>query len=212
MKYAIASAIMLVGFAVLVLLVVGNNTNVSEWDRSGFVSINHPDEKTVNKIMVDLSKYGREAVWIGVTALLFVFGKKDGRKAAVLLTISFLILIPLGTVLKSEIDRQRPVPLSSDNLLIPNETDPSFPSGHATIVSGGAAILLLRFNRGKQIIASIILAIEAALVAYSRIYTGIHYPLDVVGGILLGTGVALAVIASSKYMGPIFSRIDSMKR
>ena len=212
MKYVVASAIVLAGFAVLTLLIVQNNVSVSEWDHSTFVSINHPEGKTVNKIMVDLSKYGREAVWIGVTAMLFVFGRKDGRKAAVLLTITFLILIPLGTVLKSEIDRQRPVPLSSDNLLIQNDTDPSFPSGHATIVSGGAAILLLRFNRGKQIIASIILAIEAVLVAYSRIYTGVHYPMDVVGGILLGTGVAFAVIASGKYMGPIFSRIDSMKR
>jgi len=212
MKYVIASAIILAGFAVLALLIVGNNTSVSEWDRSTFVSLNHPEGKTVNKIMVDLSKYGREVVWIGVTALLFVFGRKDGRKVAVLLTITFLILIPLGTVLKSEIDRQRPVPVSSENLLVPSDTDPSFPSGHATIVAGGAAILLLRFNRGKQIIASIILAIEATLVAYSRIYVGVHYPLDVVGGIILGTGVAFAVIASSKYMGPIFSRIDSMKR
>ena len=212
MKYVIASAIILAGFAVLSLLIVENNTNVSEWDHSTFVSMNHPNGMTVSKIMVDLSKYGREVVWIGVTALLFVFGRKDGRKVAVLLTITFLILIPLGTVLKYEIDRQRPVPVSSENLLVPSDTDPSFPSGHATIVAGGAAILLLRFNRGKQIIASIILAIEATLVAYSRIYVGVHYPLDVVGGIILGTGVAFAVIASSKYMGPIFSRIDSMKR
>lgn len=212
MKYVIASAILLAGFAVLALLIVQNNVPVSEWDRTAFGAVNNPTGKTLDKIMIGLSKYGREAVWIGVTALLFVFGKKDGRKAAVLLTITFLILIPLGSILKTEIDRSRPVPLSSDHVLMLNETDPSFPSGHAVIVSAGAIILLLRFNRGKQIVASIILAIEAALVSYSRVYVGVHYPLDVFAGILLGTGIACAVVASSKYMGPIFSRIDSMKR
>jgi membrane-associated phospholipid phosphatase len=212
MKYVIASAILLAGFAVLALLVIQNNTLVSEWDHAAFSAVNNPAGKTLDKIMVDLSKYGREAVWIGVTALLFVFGTKDGRKAAVLLTVAFLILIPFGTILKDEVDRPRPVPVSGDHVLILNETDPSFPSGHAVIVSSGAMILLLRFNHGKQIVASVILAIEAALVAYSRVYVGVHYPLDVFAGILLGTGVACAVIASSKYMRPIFSRIDSMKR
>lgn len=211
MKYVIASAILLAGFAILALLIVQNSVSVSEWDHAAFGAVNNPAGKTLDKIMVDLSKYGREMVWIGVTALLFVFGKKDGRKAAVLLTIAFLILIPLGTILKSEIDRPRPAP-SSDHVLISNETDPSFPSGHAIIVSAGATILLLRFNHGKQIIASVILAIEAALVAYSRVYVGVHYPLDVFAGILLGTGVACVVVTSSKCMGPIFSRIDSMKR
>ena len=208
MKYVILSAILLACFVVLSFLISSDNS-VTKWDTSTFQSINHPHGKIINKIMVDLTKYGREVVWISVILLLAILGKKDGRKAAVLLTIAFLILIPLGTILKSEIDRTRP---SSENIIVSPDTDPSFPSGHATIVSAGAAILLLRFNKGKQIIFSVILGIEALLVSYSRIYVGEHYPLDVVGGILLGTGIACAVIASSKYMRPIFSYIDNMKK
>jgi len=209
MKYVILSAILLAGFTILSFLISSNNVEVIKWDTSSFQTINTPHGKILNKIMVDLTKYGREIVWISVILLLSVLGKKDGRKAAVLLTIAFLILIPLGTILKGEIDRTRP---SSENLLIQSDTVPSFPSGHATIVSAGAMILFLRFNKGKQIIFSIILGIEALLVSYSRIYVGDHYPLDVVGGILLGTGIACAVVASSKYLGPVFSYIDNMKK
>lgn len=207
MKYVILSAVLLAGFVVLSFLISSDNS-VTKWDTSAFQSINNPHGKILDKIMVDLTKYGREVVWISVILLLAVLGKTDGRKTAVLLTIAFLVLIPLGTVLKSEIDRTRP---SSENLLLP-DTGFSFPSGHATIVSAGAAILFLRFNKGRQFIFSIILGIEAVLVSYSRIYVGNHYPLDVVGGILLGTGIACAVIASSKYLGPVFSYIDNMKK
>jgi membrane-associated phospholipid phosphatase len=212
MKYAILSVILLAGFVVLAFLISNNDGKVAKWDVSAFNTINNPHDKTLNKIMVDLTTYGREAVWIGVIAFLFLFGKKDGRKVAVLLIIVFLILIPLGTILKTEITRSRPIPVSSDNLLIQTDANYSFPSGHATIVSAGALVLLSRFNKGRQIIFSVILGMEALLVSYSRIYVGDHYPLDVVGGILLGTGIACAVIASSRYLGPIFSRIDSMKR
>jgi len=208
MKYVVLSAILLVGFMILSFLISSDNS-VTKWDTSTFQSINNSHGKILDKVMVDLTKYGREVVWISVILLLAVLGKSDGRKAAVLLTIAFLILIPLGTILKSEIDRTRP---SSDNVMTNPDTSPSFPSGHATIVSAGAAILFLRFNKGKQIIFSIILGIEAVLVSYSRIYVGDHYPLDVIGGIFLGTGIACAVIAFSKYLRPIFSYIDNMKK
>jgi undecaprenyl-diphosphatase len=208
MKYVVLSAILLAGFIVLSFL-ISNDNSITKWDTSAFHSINNPHGKILNKIMVDLTKYGREVVWISVILLLAVLGKKDGRKAAVLLTIAFLILIPLGTMLKSEINRTRP---PSENILVTPDTKPSFPSGHATIVSAGATILFLRFNKGRQMIFSIILGIEALLVSYSRIYVGDHYPLDVVGGILLGTGIACAVITSSRFLGPIFFYIDNMKK
>jgi len=157
MKYVVLSAILLAGFVVLSFLISSDNS-VTKWDTSTFQSINNSHGKILDKIMVDFTKYGREVVWISVILLLAVLGKNDGRKAAVLLTIAFLILIPLGTILKSEIDRTRP---SSENVMTNPDTSPSFPSGHATIVSAGAAILFLRFNKGKQIVFSIILGIEA---------------------------------------------------
>jgi len=209
MKYYIAGLILLIGFAILASLIMSNNAQVTKSDYYVFGLINTPHNKIINKIMIDLTKYGREAVWIATTALLFIFGKKDGRRTAVLLTMAFIILIPLGTILKDEINRPRPVPLAYENLLI-LESDPSFPSGHAIIVSAGAFIMLARFNQGNHIIISLALTVEALMVIYSRIYVGDHYPLDVIGGILLGTGVSSIIVGSSKYFAPIFSRLDSI--
>jgi undecaprenyl-diphosphatase len=212
MKYYIVGAILIAGFAILASVIIHDNSQITKWDYSVFLMINNPHGKIINQIMISLTKYGREAVWIATTVLLFVFGGKEGRRAAVLLFIAFIILIPVGIVLKDEINRPRPMPSTYDNLLVKGETDPSFPSGHAIIVSAGAFIMLARFNQRKQIIASIILAAEAFLVIYSRVYVGNHYPLDVIGGILVGTGVSAIVIGSSRYLNPVFSRLDSIRR
>lgn len=211
MKYAIASGLLFLGFAILASLIITNNDSVMKWDLSVFNNINSSHIQILNKILVAFTQYGREVVWGGTIVLLLVFGKNQGRKTAVLLIIAFLILVPTGYLLKDEIGRSRPTPLSPDNLLYKApEGEPAFPSGHSLIVSAGALIMLLRYNQGKQKIISLLLTAEAITVMYSMIYVGAHYPLDVVGGLLWGTAVSLAVIASSKYMTPIFSRIDSM--
>lgn len=212
MKYYASGIVLLALFGILAAVVTYDRDQVTSWDYSAFTKINNPQGKVLNQIMVDLTKYGREAVWIATTAIVFVLGGSSGRRTAALLVISFIILIPLGTVLKDEIDRPRPTPALPSDLLTSSDRDSSFPSGHAVIVSAGAFVMLARFNQGRKMAWSVILAIEAALVIYSRVYVGNHYPLDVVAGTLLGTGVASIVVAFSRHLNPLFLRLDLIGR
>jgi undecaprenyl-diphosphatase len=64
----------------------------------------------------------------------------------------------------------------------------SFPSGHAATSFAGATILAFAFPRLAPL-----LYVLAAAVGFSRLYLGVHYPLDIVGGAVLGVLVALAL-------------------
>jgi undecaprenyl-diphosphatase len=88
-----------------------------------------------------------------------------------------------------------------------------FPSGHAVIVSAGATGALMLFTgTPRRVVVSTILAIEAALVCLSRIYVGGHYPLDVIGGILLAVGVSLIFIGVEKHIESLFMPLKKLLR
>jgi undecaprenyl-diphosphatase len=79
------------------------------------------------------------------------------------------------------------------------------------IVSAGAAVALILFrDTPRKLAVSSILAIEAALVCLSRIYVGGHYPLDVIGGILLGVGVSLIFVGIEKRIESLIMPIKKM--
>jgi undecaprenyl-diphosphatase len=81
----------------------------------------------------------------------------------------------------------------------------SFPSGHAATAFAAAAIVALLFG-GYYYLGFI----PALLVAYSRMYMGVHFPSDVLGGAVLGSAAALLVIVffrQKKYLpGPVTLR------
>ena len=66
--------------------------------------------------------------------------------------------------------------------------NPSFPSGHAATSFACAATLAWLTP-----LSPVALYALAALIAFSRVYVGVHYPLDVIGGAVLGLGVATAL-------------------
>ena len=169
--------------------------------------INNSGPSLTDDFMIWMSMYGREVVWSMVIVFMVIFAGWKGRKIAVIMVISFLILMPLNTLFKNFFERNRP-PLETQEIAVPEKTDFAYPSGHASIVTAGALTLIILFRREKELVFSIILAFEAGLVCISRIYVGDHYFLDVIGGALLGAGIALLTISLlSRYLDPIMTGV-----
>ena len=133
-------------------------------------------------------------LWMASSAVLAVAGGPRGRDAAVdgLASVALTSAVVNGA-LKPLARRRRP---DRDTFNVPAgrqvrmPASRSFPSGHAASAFAFAAGVVADAPQ-----AGLILNVAAAVVAYSRVHTGVHYPGDVIAGSL--TGAALAPIAVS---------------
>lgn len=119
--------------------------------------------------------------WLVAAAALLVPKKtrRVGITALLSVAIGFLIT---NVLLKNIVARPRPFDAYTEIIpLITRPTDFSFPSGH-TCASFACALVLFRMLPKKYGVPAVILA---GMVAFSRLYLGVHYPGDVLGGFLV---------------------------
>ena len=137
--------------------------------------------------MVFISRLGNSGkIWIIIGLIMVCFRKY--RKAGLAIIIALIFCLVTGNgVLKNVIGRSRPCWIDDGvKLLINTPKDYSFPSGH-TFSSFAAAISIIYFHKREGIIAIIL----AVLIAFSRLYLFVHYPSDILGGIILGSVAAI---------------------
>lgn len=129
-----------------------------------------------------------------VAAILIVtLGKRQDRVGLLVLVVLVFASDFVCAELKHLVERVRPCNSMDVRLLVGCGGSYSFPSGHATNIFAAMVFLTIRYRRFAPLFLFI-----ATAVAYSRVYVGVHYPLDVIGGAALGTIMAFIFTLGEK--------------
>lgn len=159
------------------------------WEFDFLYALQNIHNPILDKIMIVLSTIGDAGLfWIGVAILLICMKKyrKCGLQVAVAMLLTFIVG---NLILKNMIHRDRPCWIDpSITLLVKSPSDFSFPSGHS--MNGFTASVSILLCDKKLGIPAVILA---SAIAFSRLYNFVHFPTDVIAGIVIGIVSALFV-------------------
>jgi len=143
-------------------------------------------------LITDLNRHTSVLIVVGLLLiLLFVKGGTKGKYAVLVLAFGILFSDQLNSsVAKFILARPRPCHvLQHVHLLVGCGSGYSFPSSHAVNNFCGAVILAFFFPQ-----AAVWLYTFAGVVSFSRVYVGVHYPADVIGGAVIGICCGLIMV------------------
>lgn len=142
-------------------------------------------------VMCFITKLGNAGmIWI-VLAVILLLIPKTRKSGLVMMAALCIELVVCNGILKNLFARIRPCDVNTQiQLLIARPDDFSFPSGHTA--ASFAAVAALYFSGERKLWKPAL--ILACLIAFSRLYLYVHYPTDILGGILVGIAAGYAII------------------
>ncbi len=168
---------------------IGLLRNINKYNSAGLVGTSRFVSTTVTPVS------------IGLPVTLVVLGQisgdrttfDNGFKSGIAITAT----VTTYTLLKYIVHRERPYDSYPDIIKRSNESTPSFPSGHTSSAFCTATTLSLMYPKWFVIVSAYS---WASMVAYSRMYLGMHYPSDVFAGAILGIGTSLLTFKFYKWV------------
>ncbi len=168
------------------------------WDSSIMLAVHTVSARWLDYFMLAVTYIGSPGGIVVAAVVAFWLWRRGQIKWAVALLVSYGGAALLSAVLKLTFMRPRPTVFPA--LLAPR--DPSFPSGH-TLTSialyGFIAWLLWQHRRRVWAVLAVLFAL---LVAFSRVYLGVHYPSDILGALLVGIAwLGVVILGCRAYDG-----------
>jgi undecaprenyl-diphosphatase len=126
-------------------------------------------------------------VWVALAPVLAAWARRPVLKTTLVTAATVWSADLIATLLKIAFDRPRPFEAVEVDVLVGGTVGGAMPSGHAATAFAGATVLSLLLGRFAPALFGL-----ALVILVSRVYVGVHYPLDVVAGAGLGLAVGLA--------------------
>jgi undecaprenyl-diphosphatase len=160
----------------------------------------------LDQIMILSAKYIVYVIPVIIIALLLSRGN-ESKKAALFITFSVAIALLLGYVTKHFYYHPRPFAIGLGLDLVPDSLTSSFPSNHATIMFAlGFALLFI-----KRYKLAILIFPLALVLGFSRVFIGVHFPFDIVGGFAYGAIGALTSILLKKHLDSFTNKVIELQ-
>ena len=125
-------------------------------------------------------------MWIALALALALLRRR--WSILVVTAVCVYVADAIASVVKYAVGEKRP---DFPKALVAIPHSHSFPSGHTATAFAGATALSYFFPR-----ATAAFVVLAAAIAYSRLYVGVHFPLDVLGGAAIGVATSLLLLAA----------------